>query len=107
MCINYQLCPYIRSDITFKYLVILAENFKDKEEIKKIIFRGAVAHILHHEFNKERVKNINFKRYYKIIQESNFDNRLFSQLEKQRVTVENIDFSIIGDAIKCLLNSIF
>ena len=33
MCTEYQLNPYIRFDVAFKYMLILSSNFKDQKEI--------------------------------------------------------------------------
>ncbi len=107
MCTEYQLNPYIRFDIAFKYMIILSANFKDQREIQNMIFKGAVAHILHRKFNKEKVKSLDFKRYYDIIQESNFDTRLFSQLEQQGVTINNPNLNLISNTIDDLLKMLF
>ena len=104
---EYQLNPYIRFDIAFKYMIILSANFKDQREIQNMIFKGAVAHILHRKFNKEKVKSLDFKRYYDIIQESNFDTRLFSQLEQQGVTINNPNLNLISNTIDDLLKKLF
>ena len=107
MCTEYQLNPYIRFDIAFKYMLILSSNFKDQKEIQNMIFKGVVAHILHRAFNKEKVKYLDFKRYYNIIQESDFDTRLFSQLEQQGVTIDNPKVKLISDTINDLLNLLY
>ena len=107
MCTEYQLNPYIRFDVAFKYILILSGNFKDQSEIQNMIFKGAVAHILHRKFDKEKIKHLDFKRYYDIIQESNFDNNLFSQLEQQGVTIDNPSVKLISDTIDGLLNPVF
>lgn len=107
MCTEYQLNPYIRFDIAFKYMIILSANFKDQREIQNMIFKGAAAHILHRKFNKEKVKSLDFKRYYYIIQESNFDTHLFSQLEQQGVTINNPNLNLISNTIDDLLKTFF
>jgi len=107
ICIEYQLNPYVRFDVAFKYMIILSDNFSDKKEIQNMIFKGVVAHILHRTFDKEKAKLLDFKRYYKIIQESDFDSRLFSQLEQQGVTINNLDVKLISEITGDLLNKIF
>ena len=107
MCTEYQLNPYIRFDIAFKYMLILSSNFKDQKEIQNMIFKGAVAHILHRTFNKEKVKLLDFKKYYNIIQEADFEKRLFSQLELQGVTIDNPKVELISESINDLLNLLY
>lgn len=107
MCTEYQLNPYIRFDIAFKYMLILSGNFKDQKEIQNMIFKGAIAHILHRTYNKEKAKFLDFKRYYNIIQESDFDTRLFSLLEQQGITIDNPNVKLISKTIDDLLNLIF
>lgn len=107
MCTEYQLNPYIRFDIAFKYMLILSGNFKDQKEIQNMIFKGAVAHILHRTFNKEKAKLVDFKRYYNIIQEADFETRLFSKLEQQGVTIDNPKVKLISETIDDLLNLLY
>lgn len=87
--------------------MILSGNFDDQIEIQNIMFKGAVAHLLHRSFNKNKVKSLDFKKYYCIIQESNFDPCIFSQLKKQGVTINNLSVELISNTIDDLLNSVF
>ena len=107
MCTEYQLNPYIRFDIAFKYMLILSSNFKEQKEIQDMIFKGVVAHILHRTFNKEKAKLLDFKIYHNVIQESDFDTRLFSQLEQQGIKIDNLKVKLISDTINDLLNLLY
>ncbi|WP_418791787.1 ADP-ribosylglycohydrolase family protein [Phosphitispora sp. TUW77] len=67
----------------------------------------SVAHILHRTFDKEKAKLLDFKRYHNIMQESDFDTRLFSRLEHQGVTIDNPNIKLIGDTTNDLLNQLY
>ena len=107
MCTEYQLNPYIRFDVAFKYILILAGNFHEHKEIQEIIFKSAIAHILHRTFDKSKVKHIDFKRYYKTVQKVNFDERLFFELKRQGITMDNPNIKLTTDIINNLFYSIF
>ncbi len=106
ICTEYQLNPYIRFDVAFKYMVILSRNFRDQEEIKSMIFKGVVAHILYRTFDKEKFKSLDFKKYHNHIQKSNFDFNLFSQLAQQGITIDNPKVKLTSKIINDLLDSI-
>ena len=89
MCVEYQLIPYIRYDVAFKYIISLSENFGDNQEIKDMIFKCAVAHVIYQTFDKEKIKKFDFREYYQSIQRYDFENNLFSDLKCEDITFSN------------------
>ena len=77
-----------------------------QEEIKSMIFKGVVAHILYRTFDKEKFKSLDFKKYHNHIQKSNFDFNLFSQLAQQGITIDNPKVKLTSKIINDLLDSI-
>ncbi len=89
MCAEYQLIPYIRFDVTFKYILSLSANFKDSQEVKDMIFKCAIAYVLYKTFDKETVKNVNFQEFYQSILQYDFEGKLFYELQCEDVTLSN------------------
>lgn len=106
MCAEYQVYPYIRFDIAIKYMVLLSKNFPAKTGLQDIVYKGLIAHILNRNLDKERIKNIDFKEYYRTLQTANFESQLFSSLEKKGINENNLSAKIITDTIDSLLKSI-
>lgn len=86
---EYKLIPYVRFNVTFKYVLILAGNFVDNLEIKEMIFKCTVAHLIYRSFDKEKIKSITFRRYYQLIQQHDFENKLFEDLKNEKITLLN------------------
>ncbi len=107
ICTRYQVNPYIRFEVTFTYMLILSINFKDQKEIQEMIFKSAIAYKLHMNFNKDKVKNIDFKRFYLNIQKLDFDNMLFSKLKEQEVTIDSRNAKLADEIIDDLLESLY
>lgn len=88
MCTENRLIPYIRFDVALKYLLILAGNFGDSMELSDMLFKCAVAHIVHHSFDKERIIGIDFKTYCDYIRLYDFENKLFRRLADNGITLK-------------------
>ena len=89
MCTEYQLIPYVRFDVTFKYILGLSANLGDSQEIKDMIFKCAVAYVLYKTFDKENFIGLDFKEYYNSIQLYDFEGNLFSDLRREDITFSN------------------
>jgi len=89
MCAQYQLIPYICFDVTFKHIIRLASIFEDNREVSGLIFKCAVAHTLYKIFDKEKGKKMNFRKYYQYMRCYNFEGKLFSDLQRENITISN------------------
>lgn len=107
ICAEYQLNPYLRYDVAFKYFVILSENFGDQKEIKDMIFKCSITYILYQTFDKEKVKSLDFRTYYNTIRKNNLESQLFDRLEEEGITIDNLNIKLTSNIIKELLNSSF
>lgn len=107
MCTEYKLIPYIRFEVAFKYILGLSSNFGDSKELKDMIFKCTIANILHHTFNKEDFQNMDFRKYYQEIQNYNFENRLFSDLQEENISISNPSLDKIVLIIKKNLEAAF
>jgi hypothetical protein len=89
MCAEYQLIPYIRFELAFKYILKLSGNFGNSQEINDIVFKCAVAHTVHHTFDKRKIHNVDFRKYYQEIQNYNYENQIFSDFQIENISKDN------------------
>jgi hypothetical protein len=89
MCTEYQLIPYIRFEVAFKYILKLSGNFGESQELKDMVFKCAIAHTLHHTFDKRKIHNVDFKKYYQEIQNYDFEKQVFSNLLIEKISIDN------------------
>ncbi|WP_167957290.1 hypothetical protein [Anaerosporobacter faecicola] len=95
-CAEYNLIPYLRSNVTFNYFIVLSQNFKSHTEYSEIISRCIVAHLLYNLFDKNMIKSIEFSEFFSIVNRLNFCEELFkcidiSKLMKYEVTIEDVN----------------
>lgn len=90
MCSEYQLIPYIRFKVAIQYILMIYPNYRNNQELKDMMFKCIIAHVLHITFDKEKIFNINFREYYQTIQNYNFENRLFSDLQNKKISLSNL-----------------
>lgn len=111
MCLQYQLIPYVRFEVAFKYILRLSSNFGDSQELTDMIFRSAIAFTLYHNFDKESIADISFREYYEAIQQYNFESKLFSDLQQEKISLINPSLnkvkSIINKNFKSVLNNYY
>jgi hypothetical protein len=103
MCTEYQLIPYIRFEVAFKYMIRLSANFGDSKELTNMMFKCAIAFMTHHTFDKKKLSTIGFKEYYEMVRNFNFENKLFSDLQQEEISF--FDPSIVK--IKSIINKNF
>lgn len=107
MCAEYQLIPYVRFDVTFKYILSLSANFEDSQEIKDMIFKCAIAHILYRTFDKEKFASFNFREYYHSVQLCDFESNLFYDLRRENITFPNPSLAKIAGIIEKNFDRLF
>ncbi len=90
MCSEFQLIPYIRFKVAIQYILTLYPNFCHNQELTDMIFKCIIAHVLHITFDKEKICNIDFREYYQTIQNYNFENWLFSDLQHKKISLSNL-----------------
>jgi len=106
MCAENRLIPYIRFDATFHYMLMLSSNLGNSHESLDMIYKGIVAHVHHKSFDKERFTQLKFREYHTVIQEANYDARLFEALEKQDVDKRTPSVKAIAETSEAILESI-
>ncbi|WAT81443.1 hypothetical protein [Bacillus safensis] len=89
MCLEYKLNPYIRFRVALQYIVNLSGNFGENQELKNLVFKCIIAHTLHYTFDKKRIYDGNLKKYYQEIQNYNFENQVFSDLQIEKISIDN------------------
>ncbi|TEB05580.1 hypothetical protein Psch_02621 [Pelotomaculum schinkii] len=106
MCAENRLIPYIRFDAAFHYMHMLSGNLGNSPESLDMIYKGIVAHVHHNIFDKERFTKLKFREYHTVMQESNYDARLFESLEKQGVNKRTPSVKAIAETSEAILESI-
>ena len=97
-CSEYKMVPYLRSEIIFRYTMLIGMNFRDSAEMGKMIFRSICAHILYRSFDKSHFYCIEFERYLNEIEIINFD-KLFDFFESRNENLFGVPFETIRNQI--------
>ena len=82
---EYRTIPYIRFDVCYAYIRLLYLNFDCIPEIKNIVFKCGVVHILHDMFSKEKVKQLSLDDYVQLVQCNQEKETLFDTLKEHGV----------------------
>ncbi len=81
LCIYFNCVPYIRYDVTFKYVAVIGKNFVSNNEICKLLNKAIIANVFYNRFEKEKVESIEFNTYAKLIKNFHNDNSLYDLID--------------------------
>lgn len=107
MCAEYNMIPYLRFEVTYKYTVLLGRNFLDNNEMQTILFRSVCAHLLYRIFDKSKITNIEFIHYLSVLKRQNFSNRVFDILQENGINLYKPNISKVTDILHNELNKVF
>lgn len=107
MCAHVQCVPYIRSDITFQYIIRLSGNFINIPEIKQMIIKSSIAHVLYKSFNKNAIEKIEFNNYVPALANIQSSDRLINDLSAKIMEDATLDLSQIVNVVNEYLNKLY
>lgn len=90
-CSNFKLIPYLRYKVTFQYVTLLEENFYDVSEVKEILFRCKIAHLVYMIFKKDKFKEISFKNFHNRLNEYKFNDKVYEDIRTEIHDLDNIN----------------
>lgn len=105
-CTEYHMIPYLRYEVTFRYIILLGANFANNADMQLILFKSICTHLLYRVFDKNRIRNTDFKCFVNKVVKDNFDRNLFETLYKSGVKLSNPSFQKIMDVMNDELNKI-
>ncbi|MCG8541221.1 MAG: hypothetical protein MJA82_14995 [Clostridia bacterium] len=106
-CTQYNMIPYLRYDVVFRYLMLLGTNFMNNEKIQEILFKSACAHLLYKIFDKNMIKNIDFMKFVSCVQQIGLTEQINSKIDKNVLSIKNYSINDITDILKSELNEIY
>ena len=103
-CAKYNMIPYIRYKVIYKYTALLGSNFAGNDEMDRILFKMSCAHLLYRNFDKGNAAKISFEEYLVRIrsrrfndvvnnklQENSFDIKKFSAIDISKILQEELE----------------
>lgn len=98
-CSKFNLIPYLRYEVTFKYVTLLGENFSAVKGSRDILFKCKIAHVLYKIFDKEKIRDISFVQFLKGLNDYNFSKKVEEDLFKNNIDLENINIEKIIEVL--------
>ena len=86
---SYNIIPYLRYEVAFKYWILLSGNYWDDAELKDIIIKSSVAYVFCVQFDKDISHKMDFLDYNALLIKNNFSKKVFSD-------INNFDFETMG-----------
>lgn len=99
-CAEYNMIPYLRYELTFRYTFLLSGNFKENIEVQLILFKAICAHLLYRIFDKRKFADIDFKHYLSTVTQERFSENIFTALKNKGIDYNNLSFKAITDIIQ-------
>lgn len=107
-CMEYEIVPYLRYDISFHYFSIVAKNFEKKYGMDSILLRSSCANMIYKLFEKDQIKGMNFKEFQDKVNEIEINDKLFLFVEKEKIDLANLDsINKLSEYIKKLFEILY
>lgn len=106
-CFKFNIVPYIRFDVAFKYFLQIASQFLNHKDIKEMVFKSAVVNILMSIFDKDRININSINLFFENISRSNFRKCVWEELGKNGISIENPAVEETIGILKELLEKIY
>lgn len=106
-CAEYNMIPYLRYEVTFRYTILLGNNFSNNTEMQNILFKSICTHLLYRVFDKDKIKDTDIKYFIDTINKVNFNGNLLEALNKAGVNISKPSFKKIMDVMKNELQIIY
>lgn len=107
-CIKYKVVPYLRYDISFHYFSIVAKNLNKEYNIINILLRSSCANMIYNLFEKDKIKNIQFKEFEYKVNELKIDEKLFTFIEKEAININKLDsLNKLSEYVKKFLEKLY
>lgn len=108
-CTNFKLIPYLRYRVTFQYVALLGQNLSDVSQVKKMLFKCKIAHVVYMIFDKEKVRSTSFEKFYNRLNEYKFSDKVEKDIRNEIDDLDNVSINrivkILNDNIdKCFNN---
>ncbi|TJY39569.1 hypothetical protein E5161_18515 [Cohnella pontilimi] len=105
--LEHKLIPYIRYEVAFKYIVKISGNFGDNEELSDMLLKCIVAHLLHHNFDKQIIDDIDFREYYKAVQSYGIEKKIFGDIKQKNLGLSSMSLRDLTTIIDNTFESFF
>lgn len=105
-CAQYNMIPYIRYNVIYRYTVLLGSNFAGNKHIDIILFKMSCAHLLYQNFDKRHIVNISFDDYLKRINSMGFNDAVFNRILENDLYLKKFSAKEISKIIQSELHRI-
>lgn len=99
LCTHFQLVPYIRYSVTFRYMLLLAGNYRDVPEVSKLLFKSVVAHTIFRCFDTQIYSQISVSDMCDLLRTGMFEETLFERLAEEGITLDTPKLKRTSDII--------
>ncbi len=106
-CTQYNMIPYLRYDVVFRYLMSLGTNFINNEKMQKVLLKSTCAHLLYKMFDKTMVENIDFMKFVSCVKQVGLTEQINSKINQKVLDIKNYSVKEIIEILKSELNEIY
>ena len=101
-CYIYNIIPYLRYHVAFRYVLLLSRNFSEQEKNFPMFFKCRLARAIYVNFDTDRFKDVDFDDYCTVVRESNFYQDFLSSFPIQSTESVSADeiISIVQEKLE-------
>lgn len=98
ICTYLRVCPYIRFDVSFHYLILVMSNFHENSNLKEMLEKAIVFYIQRKAIEVERFANVKFDDFCKRLENKSLLDVIMNKIHTQGIDIVKGGFEQV-DAI--------
>ena len=106
-CIEYNCSPYLQYPTTFSYFNMIAANFIDDPNIKNILFKATIAHLISQHADVDKISHLEVEKLHQVLKEDDFNNKLYSKLSPLNTEYSMWSIKEMSDLVKAALSNLY
>lgn len=102
-CLQFNIIPFVRFDVTFRYLVLIGGAFSNDVALKRMLDYSIIGYFLSENINNQEISKMEFKSFSSKCHKNHFIDTVYHRLNEKG---NDIHSSHVEDVIKVIFETL-
>ncbi|HEX3037979.1 MAG TPA: hypothetical protein VHO94_03190 [Oscillospiraceae bacterium] len=102
-CLQFNLIPYVRFDVTFRYLLLIGKAFSNDVALKHMLDYSIIGYLLSENINSQVISKMGFKSFSSKCNKNHYTDTVYRKLNGKG---NDMHSSHVEDVIKVILETL-
>jgi len=102
-CLQFNIIPYVRFDVTFRYLLLIGGSFNNDANLKNILDYAIIGYLLSENINSQEIAKMGFESFYSKCNKNHYIDIVYCKLNENGI---DMHFSHVEDVIEVIIETL-